>query len=242
MGELTNTTSARLPWFRFYSEAVHDPKVQRLPAKLFKFWVNVLCLCAENDGELPKYQDVAWATRIPADECLKSLKELKDAGLIDDYGSHMGPHNWNGRQFKSDNSTERVKRYRERSKTVTVTPSDTDTDTEQKQNGAPRFTVVSDVRFETLYERHIRKKDRSASQRTFSSIMAGSTDPMKLFAEIDRVHSMWCATFNWNEQSGRFCPSLWKWLEDRGWTTEPKMQISKEEYDLDEYDRRMGKI
>jgi len=30
-------------WFRFYAESVNDPKVQRLPAHLFKTWVNILC-------------------------------------------------------------------------------------------------------------------------------------------------------------------------------------------------------
>ena len=31
-------------WLRLYTEALHDPKVQRLPAKTFKGWINLLML------------------------------------------------------------------------------------------------------------------------------------------------------------------------------------------------------
>ena len=40
-------------WFRFYNEALDDPKVQKLPPALFKSWVNLLCLTARHDGTLP---------------------------------------------------------------------------------------------------------------------------------------------------------------------------------------------
>ena len=40
-------------WFRLYVGVVHDPKVQALPPRLFKFWINLLCITSEHDGVIP---------------------------------------------------------------------------------------------------------------------------------------------------------------------------------------------
>jgi len=122
-------------WFRLYSEALNDPKVQRLDGDTFKFWVNVLCLASENDGRLPDLPDMAFALRMEQNACLTVVERLLNGGLIDrtnggPNGWHYAPHGWSKRQYKSDGSTERVKRFRERSKPVSETPPDTDTDTD----------------------------------------------------------------------------------------------------------------
>jgi len=122
-------------WFRFYAEALNDPKVQRLDGDTFKFWVNILCLASENDGRLPDVQDMAFALRMHENGCLTVLERLLNGGLIDRVnggpsGWHYAPHGWQKRQYKSDGSTDRVKRFRQRSKTVSETPPDTETDTE----------------------------------------------------------------------------------------------------------------
>lgn len=127
-------------WFRFYHEALDDPKVQTLDAETFRDWVNLLCLCCRLGGELPKAtQDIAFALRRSLDGCSTVLSRLADAGLLDrrnggPNGMHYAIHGWDKRQYKSDTSTDRVKRYRERYKNVTETPNatppDTDTDTD----------------------------------------------------------------------------------------------------------------
>lgn len=122
-------------WFRFYAEALDDPKVQKLEPSTFKHWVNLLCLAAKNDGVLPSQEDIAFALRIDEIACQSLLDRLLIAGLIDilkggPNGSRIAPHAWSQRQYKSDVSTDRVKRYRERSRNVSVTPPDTETDTE----------------------------------------------------------------------------------------------------------------
>ena len=47
-------------WFRFYAEALNDPKVQRLDGETFKGWVNLLCLAKAHDGTLPDIPDIAF--------------------------------------------------------------------------------------------------------------------------------------------------------------------------------------
>jgi hypothetical protein len=60
------------------------------------------------------------------------LTQLHGAGLLDKTETGFTPHNWKGRQYKSDVSTERVKRFRETKRNVSSTVSETPP--EQKQN------------------------------------------------------------------------------------------------------------
>lgn len=133
-------------WFRFYDAALDDPKVQRLTPEQFRLWVNLLCLANRNDGQLPKPEDAAFSLRMPVAEYGQMLRDLVHAGLFDKCGGTWEPHNWSFRQFKSDVSNERVKRYRDRKRNeecnVTVTPSETDTEsdteseTDKREEGA----------------------------------------------------------------------------------------------------------
>lgn len=134
------------PWFRLYHELLDDPKVQRLPGDLFKFWVNCLCLACRGDGQLPPLDDIAFGLRMPHSKVEQSIQSLMRRGLVDQVEQGLTPHAWNERQFQSDNVTERVKRFRQRSKTVNetldVTPPDQNrTDTEQTQNRTEPNTV-----------------------------------------------------------------------------------------------------
>lgn len=150
-------------WFRFYAEALDDPKVQKLEPSTFKHWVNLLCLAAKNDGVLPSQDDIAFALRIDEIACQSLLDRLLIAGLIDilkggHNGSRIAPHGWSQRQYKSDVSTDRVKRYRERSRNVSVTPPETETDTETDiilSNESMSETPVSDDGEEKLDPKHV---------------------------------------------------------------------------------------
>lgn len=115
-------------WFRFYDDALNDPKVQRLSAPLFKAWVNLLCLASKFGGALPDMYDVAFALRVPEPQAEKIVRDLVEAKLLDATETGYAPHNWQGRQYASDSSAERVKRHRKRTRnadvTVTVTAPD----------------------------------------------------------------------------------------------------------------------
>lgn len=159
-------------WFRFYEGALDDPKVQTLSPADFKGWVNILCVTSRNDGVIPSGDALAFALRMDADACRTLVERLVNAGLIDTKsggpnGSHHAPHGWDKRQYKSDNSTARVKRFRERSETVAETPPDTDTETDrsrEKRGGAKaptgfafvgkviRLTVTDYARWASAYD------------------------------------------------------------------------------------------
>lgn len=104
-----------MQWFRFYSGALDDPKVQRLPGDLFKVWVNLLCLANESDerGILPDRDDIAFRLRLDDQQAAEALRGLIRAGLLDeDEDGRLHIHGWERRQKKSDDVTARVHKHR----------------------------------------------------------------------------------------------------------------------------------
>jgi hypothetical protein len=125
-------------WFRLYESLLDDPKVQKLPPKMFKAWVNILALACRHDGEVPSTADIAFALRISEVEATDAFAFLFNSRLLDrEEDGTVRPHNWASRQYKSDVSNERVKRYRERHRNapcnVTETPSESETEADTEQ-------------------------------------------------------------------------------------------------------------
>lgn len=166
-------------WFRFYHEALNDPKVQKLDGEAFKGWVNILCLAAQNDGKLPPIADVAFALRVTENAAGTLIERLSNGGLIDRLnggrnGVTYAPHGWSERQYKSDTSSERVKRYRQRSKTVTETAPDTDTETDNSLAKAKGASADPDKAFWATGKAYLAE--------------AGVSDPGKMIG-------MWCRDY-----------------------------------------------
>lgn len=104
------------PWFRYYIETLHDPKVQNLPGDVFKTWVNLLCLASEGNGGLPPIKDIAFILRLSAKVVQSRISRLVADELLDlittGEGEILTPHNWAKRQFVSDHSADRVRKFR----------------------------------------------------------------------------------------------------------------------------------
>lgn len=116
-------------WFRFHADAMRNPKVGRLSDKEFRLWVELLSVAAENDGLIPCLSDLKHVLKRRLDHLSTGVKQLINVGLIDALDVGYEPHNWSKFQYKSDVSTERVKRHREK-RNVSETPPETDTDTD----------------------------------------------------------------------------------------------------------------
>jgi|GEM_PF-2090142 len=121
-----------LPWFRLYSEVLSDRKINRVcklsrqpKATVLGVWVTLLALANDSPhrGELFVTDDMPVTLEEIADETglddsvftaiFDALCEIGvvECGRDDDI---ISIPNWDKRQFKSDASTKRVKRYRER--------------------------------------------------------------------------------------------------------------------------------
>lgn len=126
-----------------YDDVVNDPKVLCLSSDALRWqWVSVLCIASKNGGKLPPIAHIAVTLRLTPQRAAVVLVELHNAGLLDkqEDGSFV-PHNWSGRQYKSDTSNERVARHRERKRNatsngdcnVTVAPPDTETEADTEK-------------------------------------------------------------------------------------------------------------
>lgn len=113
-------------WWRAYDGAVDDPKLCLLTDKQHRAWFNLCCITSQNGGRIPAMAAVAFKLRLSVDKAKAIVAELVGLGLIDmDEAGGMAPHNWGARQFQSDLSTERVKRFRNGGKDVSLGVSET---------------------------------------------------------------------------------------------------------------------
>jgi len=112
----SSTDNKSMPWFRIYHEILDDPKVQRLDPPTFKNWINLLCLAAKNGGSFEhNLERIAWSLRISNETAEDAINALVLVGLLDILpNGSLQPHNWSGRQFVSDKSTDRVRKYRDK--------------------------------------------------------------------------------------------------------------------------------
>lgn len=109
---------AGMPWFRLYAEMIDDPKIGRLNDAQFRLWIEILCLaCKGEDGNtLQTIDDINWSLRRNVTE---TLHDLLHATLVTlDDKKRVFITNWEKRQFNSDTSTERVRKYRENKKKI----------------------------------------------------------------------------------------------------------------------------
>lgn len=127
-----------MKWFRLYNEIIDDPKIAKMTPKMFKVFIFLLCLASEveQNGVIPfSRKDLSWRLRMPIREINTHINGLKELNILVD-NPVLSLINWDKRQFASDSSKERVKRYRKKQCNVTVTSDVTPqnrTDTEQNR-------------------------------------------------------------------------------------------------------------
>lgn len=147
-------------WWRAYEEAATDPKLQLLPAELFRTWFNLMCIASKHEGKLPSLAHVAYTLQLKQEKAAQVLTQLFSAGLLDKTETGFQPHNWDGRQYKQDKTdntnADRQQRYRNRQRnadsnannnavtsvtakrpeTETETEADTDTESSLRSDSA----------------------------------------------------------------------------------------------------------
>jgi len=132
-----------LQWFRLYHRIVDDEKLRLLAFE--DRWHFVALCCLKADGLIDTPNDNLRSRKI-AVKLGVQLRELDEIGRrlqeVDLVDENLSPVAWDELQYKSDNSTNRVKKYREkqqrnamkRERNVSVTGQETDTDTDTEVN------------------------------------------------------------------------------------------------------------
>jgi hypothetical protein len=132
------------PWFRFWSEAIENRKLQSLNGDQFKLYVNLMCIANRNEprGTLPEPQDVAFALRMDTNALTTDLAELKRLKFLDGNPRAYRVHGWEEWQRESDANKTPGRRGRnaertpkERAKPATGVPLERiDKDTEEDRD------------------------------------------------------------------------------------------------------------
>ncbi len=216
-------------WFRLYNESVFDPKVQQLSPNIFKMWINLLCLASRNDGVIPSKSDLIFTLRLTELKVRVGINALISSGLIDMTDKGLMPHNWHDRQFKSDGSTERVKRFRERNGNVSGTlhetvskqdRSDSDTDSEQSRTETEKepLAISSPVvpKYTSAFENFWKMStQRGSKKQAFAEWRKLGTFPQGALAQIHGAMAQWQQSEQWQDESKQ--PHICNWLKRRGW-------------------------
>lgn len=153
------------PWFRYYSEAASDIKFNVIAhmcemSRLEVIGAWTLILCAANASPVrgalyvtlqKRYSNVTVTELVTlpqtkVDALLNAFIEMDMLEIVD---GAFCVRNWEKRQFESDLSSERVRKYRQKHTetlqkrycNVSVTPPDTDTDTELINNATSKKPV-----------------------------------------------------------------------------------------------------
>ena len=215
-------TSDPIRWFRMYAEAVDDEKLRLLAFEDRWHFVALLCCKAQGllDGtDVLTRRKVAVKLGLDSRELEEIARRLAEVGLID--ASSLQPMAWDRRQFKSDDSKERVRSYRERLKRDCNV---TETDERSDSNSA-----VSSQETETETDKTKRARPRavrpdSVSERVwqdFQAIRAAKRAPLTDTALNGIAREASKAGMSLSEALAMCCERGWQGF-NAGWVDKPK--------------------
>jgi hypothetical protein len=214
-------------WFRIYDEALDDPRLQRLPASLFRAWFNVLCAASRAGGTIPDLGELAFMLRTRPGALSRRLEALKAAGLIEEVDGELRPVSWDKRQFveraADPTAAERMRRFRGRAAerngavtpTVTNAAIEEDEDLEQDSLAAPaaRESAIDDAfeEFWRVFPRRDADNPQAPALAAWRKAIAAGADPARIVAGA----KAYAASVAGRER--RFVVSAARWLAEERW-------------------------
>ena len=206
------------PWFRAYTEMVDDAKLRLLAFE--DRWHFVALLCCKGAGLLDEQDDpllrrkVAVKLGLALRELDEVARRLAEVGLID--LDTLQPLAWEDRQFKSDNSTERVRAYRERMKregnvSETTQEAETETDNSKSKGKSRRASAPPVSKPDGVSDRTwadwlaLRKAKRAPVTETV--VAEAAREAAKAGMPLERFLAVWCARGSQGLQADWLKPS-----------------------------------
>lgn len=135
-------------WIKLYHEILRDPKMARLPDRVWRRTIELFLLAGEigKNGTIGNTDDIAWALRVSLRQFEKDIAAIEEAGIVKRDGN-----GWLVVNFEKRNApvtgAERVRRHRNAKRNESVTEvkrecnesvtkngidTDTDTDTDKE--------------------------------------------------------------------------------------------------------------
>jgi hypothetical protein len=104
-----------MQWFRVYNEILDDPKVAKMDGETFRCFIYLLAISSEQetDGIIDmSISDISWRIRIPINTLEAAIAYFLENNILKKENGSFIITNWKKRQFASDNSANRVLKYR----------------------------------------------------------------------------------------------------------------------------------
>lgn len=205
-------------WFRFYVEAVADPKLRQLSPAHRWLWVAVLAAARQSPipGTLmisehqvmneSMLSDFAAMRRNDARAGLRLLDEIGVIAWDADLGTWRVPQ-WSTRQFESDEANVRSRRHRSKQRANDAacnvasmgdaTPPETETETETEDIASVTPTVKRDELFDALAEAcgvdvsQVTRSARGALNRALADLREVGATPDEIKARAKQHRRKW---------------------------------------------------
>lgn len=130
-----------MDWLRLYVEVLDDEKVAKMSDRTYRIFTYLMLVARERDQsgviDLP-IKDIAWRLRMPSSHVHKAILDLESLNILSCNDGVLEFINWTKRQYKSDNVTERVQRFRKRRSNVSgnvIEQNRTETEQNKKPDG-----------------------------------------------------------------------------------------------------------
>lgn len=222
-----------MKWFRLWIDILDDPKcnVSNMPYETFHLFVSLMAYASEleKNGIIRNQDDPTWRLRITPEKLKKHVKILLNLDIISQDKTGITFKNWNKRQFTSDKSTERVKRFRSAKRnvpetaneTAPETETDTETDNTMRDKKQSRCFGV----FESLWERFPVKREKQKALAEFKKLKWDNGFEAIVFDALDRQ----LYYYNECKRNNQFIPEfpyLQRWIKNKRWEDEIKIDHS----------------
>lgn len=143
-----------MKWFRFWTDTLDDVKILQLSDYEYRIWTYLLAMACELNSKSGECQvnvkSMSLRCRTQVNHFSRAIETFQKLGLITiSEEGYPVITNWNKRQYKSDNVTARVRKFREVttkrnvSCNVSETGQITDTETDKRKGERKAFSPPS---------------------------------------------------------------------------------------------------
>lgn len=215
-------------WFKFREATLFDRRAQKLPAGLFRTYVNLLCARSWSGGRLPSIEDAAFLLRTSVAVLTRRLEALKAAGLVAERDGEWiiaGDGDEESARPEPLSGAERTKRWRNRREAVTASDggrdvSVTDGDAPEREESLERENLSArdarecDGLFETFLSIFPKREDgqpRAPALAGWRKAISSGADPDRILSGAKAYAEMV------KGREAKFVCSAARWLSEERW-------------------------
>ncbi|MEJ5201405.1 MAG: DnaD domain protein [Anaerolineales bacterium] len=102
-------------WIKLHIEILEDPKMGRLPDRLFRRAIELFLMAGKNDnngGVLPPVEDIAWLLRVGESDLLDDLQKLQEVNIVHETEPGVWVVTHFAERQDADTTAERVAKHR----------------------------------------------------------------------------------------------------------------------------------